>query len=182
MKQLIEDLLAYSQAERRELNASKIELRPFIEKLVAERRSDLQARGIVVTLNFNGDAVTADAAALGQAVRNYFDNAVKFTRDATDPRIEIGGKSNDRVLRIWVRDNGTGFDSKYQDQIFDIFQRLHQADDYPGTGIGLAIVRKAIERMNGRVWAESEPGRGATFYIEIPSSPQEAAHLLNEEV
>jgi signal transduction histidine kinase len=173
MKQLIEDLLAYSQAERRELNASRIELRSFIEKLVAERSADLEARGIAVTLNVNGDSVTADAAALGQAVRNYLDNAVKFTRDSAEPRIEIGGEFYDKVLRIWVRDNGTGFDVKYQEQIFDIFRRLHSADDYPGTGIGLAIVRKAIERMNGRVWAESEPGRGATFYIEIPSSPPE---------
>ena len=176
MKQLIEDLLAYSQAERRELTASKIELLPFIDRLIAERRNDIEARGMEVTLELNGESVTADAAALGQAVRNYLDNAVKFTRDAAQPQIEIGAESNNRFLRLWVRDNGTGFDLKYQDQIFDIFQRLHRADDYPGTGIGLAIVRKAIERMNGRVWAESEPGCGATFYIEIPSSPLEATH------
>jgi signal transduction histidine kinase len=67
-----------------------------------------------------------------------------------------------------VRDNGIGFDNKYHDQIFGIFQRLNPAEDYPGTGIGLAIVRKAVERMGGRAWAESSPGRGATFYLEIP--------------
>jgi light-regulated signal transduction histidine kinase (bacteriophytochrome) len=69
---------------------------------------------------------------------------------------------------LWVRDNGTGFDMKFHDRIFDIFQRLHRAEDYPGTGIGLAIVRKAMERMDGRTWAESEPGKGATFYLELP--------------
>ena len=70
---------------------------------------------------------------------------------------------------LWVRDNGIGFDMKFTDRIFDIFQRLHRSEDYPGTGIGLAIVRKAMERMNGRVWAESAPGSGATFYLEIPN-------------
>ncbi len=67
-----------------------------------------------------------------------------------------------------IRDNGIGFDMRYHDRIFEIFQRLHRAEDYPGTGIGLAIVRKAMERMGGRVWAESKPGEGATFYLEVP--------------
>ena len=69
---------------------------------------------------------------------------------------------------LWIRDNGIGFDMKDRDRIFDLFQRLNVADDYPGTGIGLAIVRKAMERMGGRAWAESTPGQGATFYLEIP--------------
>jgi signal transduction histidine kinase len=69
---------------------------------------------------------------------------------------------------LWVKDNGIGFDMRYHDRIFDIFQRLHITADYPGTGIGLAIVRKAMERMGGRAWAESAPGQGATFYLEIP--------------
>lgn len=168
MKQLIEDLLAYSQAERREMTASRIELQPFIEKLIEERRSELKARGIVLTLDLNGDSAICDPAALAQAVRNYLDNSIKFTRDATEPRIDIGSESDSRVLRLWVRDNGTGFDLKYHDQIFGIFQRLHRAEEYPGTGIGLAIVRKALERMGGRAWAESAVGQGATFYLEIP--------------
>ena len=69
---------------------------------------------------------------------------------------------------VWVRDNGMGFDMKYHDRIFNIFQRLNPGEEYPGTGIGLAIVRKAMERMGGRAWAESQPGQGATFYLEIP--------------
>jgi signal transduction histidine kinase len=173
MKQLIEDLLAYSQADRREMIARRIELQPFIEKLIEERSSELKARGINLTLELNGDSAICDPAALAQAMRNYLDNSIKFTREATEPRIEIGSESDGRVLRLWVRDNGTGFDLKYHDQIFGIFQRLHRAEEYPGTGIGLAIVRKAIERMNGRVWAESESGQGAMFFIEIPAPPEE---------
>src|SRR5262245_27502573 len=157
MKQLIDDLLAYARMEQREMGHSHIELRPFIEGLIEERRNELDARAIALTLNVNGAAI-ADASALAQALRNYLDNAIKFTRDTANPQIEVGGEENDRHWRLWVSDNGTGFDPKYHDQIFNMFHRLHNSEEYPGTGIGLAIVRKAIERMQGRVWAESECG------------------------
>jgi signal transduction histidine kinase len=100
--------------------------------------------------------------------QNYIDNAVKFTRDVPVPLIEVGSRETPGGCQLWVRDNGIGFDMKYHDRIFNIFQRLNHSEDYPGTGIGLAIVRKAMERLGGRAWAESEPGRGATFYLEIP--------------
>ena len=74
-------------------------------------------------------------------------------------------------MLFWVRDNGPGFDMRYHDRIFEIFQRLHRAEDYPGTGVGLAIVRKAVERMNGKVWAESAKGHGATFFVQLPAAP-----------
>jgi signal transduction histidine kinase len=93
---------------------------------------------------------------------------VKFTRKVDHPRIEVGAKDEAKSCIVWVRDNGIGFDMKHHDRIFDIFQRLGVTEDYPGTGIGLAIVRKAMERMGGRAWAESKPGGGATFYLEIP--------------
>jgi signal transduction histidine kinase len=93
---------------------------------------------------------------------------VKFTRDVSAPLVEVGSRETPGGCLLWVRDNGIGFDMKYHDRIFNIFQRLNHSEDYPGTGIGLAIVRKAMERLGGRAWAESEPGRGATFYLEIP--------------
>ncbi|MCI0390672.1 MAG: ATP-binding protein [Acidobacteria bacterium] len=167
MNQLIDDLLAYSRIERRALSAEHIELRPFVETLVEERRAELKERKISLTMEVNGGVVVADAAGLSQALRNYLDNAIKFTSETPEPRIEIGAEETEKSCRLWVRDNGVGFDMKYHDRIFEIFQRLHRLEDYPGTGIGLAIVRKAMERMGGRAWAESGEGRGATFYLEL---------------
>ncbi|HEU4711959.1 MAG TPA: ABC transporter substrate binding protein [Pyrinomonadaceae bacterium] len=167
MNQLIDDLLAYSRFERRELHTGKIELAPIVTSLVEEKRREA-ARSIDFVVDVNGGTVLADASGLSQSLRNYLDNAVKFTRNVDQPRIEIGTKEDADTCVIWVRDNGIGFDMKYHDRIFDIFQRLGATEDYPGTGIGLAIVRKAMERMGGRAWAESHPGAGATFYLEIP--------------
>jgi signal transduction histidine kinase len=168
MNQLIDDLLAYSRLERRELKTDRIELAPMINSLVEEKRREAAERPIDFVVDVNGATVLADASGLTQSVRNYLDNAIKFTSNVAEPRIEIGSKESAGSCLLWVSDNGIGFDMKYHDRIFDIFQRLNVSEAYPGTGIGLAIVRKAMERMGGRAWAKSEPGRGATFYLEIP--------------
>jgi signal transduction histidine kinase len=168
MSQLIDDLLAYSRLERREFVPDRLELQSFITRLVEQKKREATERDIDFEVNVNGGTVVADANGLIQSLGNYLDNAVKFTRQVPQPRIEVGSKETMTSCLLWVRDNGIGFDIKYHDQIFDIFQRLNPAEDYPGTGVGLAIVRKAMERMGGRAWAESEPGRGATFYLEIP--------------
>jgi signal transduction histidine kinase len=135
---------------------------------VEEKRRESAERSIDFVIDVNGATVLADASGLAQAVRNYLDNAIKFTRKVDDPHIEVGSEESDKSCLLWVRDNGIGFDMKYHDRIFDIFQRLNISEEYPGTGIGLAIVRKAMERIGGRAWAISEPGHGATFYLEIP--------------
>ena len=168
MNQLIDDLLDYSRLERRELKSDRIELGPVINSLVEEKRRETAQRPIDFVVDVNGATVLADMSGLTQSVRNYLDNAIKFTDKIEQPRIEVGAKENGESCLVWVRDNGIGFDMKDHDRIFDIFQRINVTDDYPGTGIGLAIVRKAMERMGGRAWAESEPGHGATFYLEIP--------------
>jgi len=170
MSQLIDDLLSYSRLERRALACEPLELRPFVEALVEEQRPELEEHQIQLTLQVNGRSVMADAEGLTQAFRNYLDNAIKFSRQTAEPRIEIGAAETEQSCRLWVRDNGIGFDMKYHDRIFEIFHRLHRLEDYPGTGIGLAIVRKAMERMGGRAWAESAVGQGATFYLEIPKA------------
>jgi len=168
MNQLIDNLLAYSRLERRELKTDRIELTPMVRALVEEKKREGADQEVDFVVDVNGATVVADSSGLAQSLRNYLDNAIKFTRKVSTPRIEVGSKENARSCLLWVRDNGIGFDMKYHDRIFDIFQRLNVAEDYPGTGIGLAIVRKAMERMGGRAWAESEPGQGATFYLEIP--------------
>jgi PAS domain S-box-containing protein len=168
MNQLIDDLLSYSRLERRSLAPSRLEPRRLVEALLVERADDLRARGVEVSVDIPCQAVSADSEGLAQALRNLIDNALKFTRDVAAPRVEIGGRETESGCMLWVRDNGVGFDMRYHDRIFDIFQRLHRVEDYAGTGIGLAIVRKAMQRMGGRAWAESQPGHGAIFYLELP--------------
>lgn len=168
MNQMIDDLLAYSRLERRELKTDRVELAPIVKALIEEKRRDTTARPIDFVVDVNGGTVLADASGLGQSLRNYLDNAIKFTSRSAQPRIEVSSKERKDYCVLSVRDNGIGFDMKYHDQIFDIFQRLNVTEEYPGTGIGLAIVRKAMERMGGRAWAESKPGEGATFFLEIP--------------
>jgi len=171
MDKLIDGLLAYSRIERRELAYSVVDLRAFITSLLDERQGDLNRRGVDLSADVRFDTLVADTEGLALVLRNYLDNAMKFTRDVAHPRIEIGAEEIDGGNRFWVRDNGCGFDMQYSDRIFEMFQRLHRSEDHPGTGVGLAIVRKAAERWGGRAWAESEPGKGATFYIEMPRPP-----------
>ena len=168
MNQLINDLLAYSRLERQDMHAGQVDAKPLVEALLAERADEVRRRGVAVNVALPFVSVNADREGLAMALRNLLENALKFTRDVAHPAIEVGGREQGGSRVLWVRDNGPGFDMKYHDRIFAIFQRLHRVEDYPGTGIGLAIVKKAIERMGGRAWAESAPGQGATFYLEIP--------------
>ena len=168
MSQLIDDLLAYSRLERRAFAATSVNVRPLLQALIAERAEEVHARGVTLKIDIPDATVTAEPEGLAQALRNLLDNALKFTGKIPDPHIEIGGQEKEKTCMLWVRDNGIGFDMRYHDRIFEIFQRLHPAEDYPGTGIGMAIVRKTMQRMGGRVWAESAPGKGATFFLEIP--------------
>jgi PAS domain S-box-containing protein len=168
MSELIDDLLAYSRLERRALSAALIDLPPFVTDLLATYADDFQGRQVALRVTVPPVTVRADFDGLAMALRNLVDNALKFTRGGAIPAIEIGGQTTDTACILWVRDNGIGFDMQYHDRIFEIFQRLQRAEDYPGTGVGLALVRKAMQRMGGRVWAESQPGQGATFYLEVP--------------
>jgi signal transduction histidine kinase len=173
MSQLIDDLLEYSRLERREFKADQVELGPLIKTVVDQKKREATETGIDFIVNVNGGSIVADPNGLTQSLRNYLDNAVKFTRKVSHPRIEVGSKELTEKFLVWVRDNGVGFDMKYHDRIFDIFQRLNPSEQYPGTGVGLAIVRKAMERMGGKAWAQSKPGQGATFYLEIPKQTRQ---------
>ncbi|MBF0476167.1 MAG: PAS domain S-box protein [Deltaproteobacteria bacterium] len=169
MNQLINDLLAYSRFERRTLTPGLVNPRALLEALVTEHAADLENRRIKIAIAIPFESVTADVEGLTQALRNLLDNAIKFTGKVPEPRIEIGGSMNEGTYSLWFQDNGVGFDMRYGNRIFEIFQRLQRIEDYPGTGIGLAIVAKAMQRMGGRVWADSTPGQGAKFYLEIPN-------------
>lgn len=176
MNQLIEDLLAYSRLERRTLQPVAVDPAELVHSLLAERGDEIAQRGVEVRLDLPAIQLNVDPEGLALALRNLLDNALKFTRTVAAPVIEIGSSVEDGsaagsatgIYRLWVRDNGIGFDMKYSQRIFDIFQRLHRSEEYSGTGVGLAIVHKAIERMGGRSWANSEPGIATTFYLEVP--------------
>lgn len=167
MSGLIEDLLAYSRMERRSLDMQQLDLGRLINSALEERRTDIEARGMNIEVTLAGLSVRADPDGLAMALRNLIDNTIKFTRDSQPPTLKIHGTATEKSVILELHDNGIGFDMQFHDRIFDIFQRLQRAEEYPGTGVGLAIVHKAMQRMGGRVWAKSAPGQGACFYLEF---------------
>ncbi|MDQ3185888.1 MAG: PAS domain S-box protein [Pseudomonadota bacterium] len=168
MTDLIEDLLAYSRLERRSVSTTAIELSTFVSSLLEQWHGG--CKNVRLTVELGSFYVSVDPEGLAIALRNLIDNALKFSQYAAEPAIDIRALASDSHCVLSVRDNGIGFDMRFYDKIFAIFQRLHRAEEYPGTGIGLAMVHKAMERIGGRVWAESQLGAGATFYLELPLS------------
>ncbi|MEK8052347.1 PAS domain-containing protein [Ideonella sp. DXS22W] len=173
MGQLIDDLLAFSRLERRGMALADLPLAPLVHGVVQALPDSPALRTARITLAVPASLqARADAQGLQMALRNLLDNALKFGRPGVPLAIELGGSAQaDGRVTLWVRDNGIGFDMRFATRIFEIFQRLHRAEDYPGTGVGLAIVRKAMERMGGTVRADSRPGEGAIFRLELPGSP-----------
>lgn len=169
MAQLIEDLLAYSRLERRPFQVDQVDVEALVSKILSERSDEIAQRHIEVTLNIVQRKLCADREGIAMVLRNLIDNALKFTARTPHPQIEIGMREQQGTYILWVRDNGIGFDMSFHERIFEIFQRLQLSEDFPGTGIGLAIVRKAAQRMGGRIWAESSPGQGASFFLELPA-------------
>ncbi|MGF7141537.1 PAS domain-containing sensor histidine kinase [Roseimarinus sediminis] len=167
MNLLIEDLLSYSRLERSHFKQEKIALKSFTEKLVSNFGDEIKKGRFEVVINIPDVEIFTDSTGLTIILRNFIENAIKFTREKPNPKLEINFSENPENWIIAVKDNGVGFDMKYHDRIFEIFQRLHRAEDFPGTGIGLAMVAKAAQRMNGKTHAESVPGKGSVFFIEI---------------
>ncbi|MBM0104020.1 hypothetical protein JM946_04660 [Steroidobacter sp. S1-65] len=168
MSTLIDDLLSYSQIDRRGMQASVVSLPSLVDQVLSSYQDEIQRRGIVMTVVVEPMTLRVDASGLAQALRNLVENALKYTRDTPSPHIAVVCRRKSDGVVLAVTDNGIGFDMQYHDHIFKLFQRLHRDDQYPGTGIGLALVRKAVERLGGRVFAQSKPGAGATFTIELP--------------
>lgn len=168
MATLIDDLLAYSHIDRRGLQSSVVSLPNLVDQVLTPYQEEIQRRGVALSVVVEPMTLRVDSSGLALALRNLVGNALKYTREASQPRVAIVCQRKEGVVLLSVTDNGIGFDMQYHDHIFKLFQRLHRDDQYPGTGIGLALVRKAIERLGGRVWAQSQPGEGSTFTIELP--------------
>jgi signal transduction histidine kinase len=166
MRALINDLLAYSRVGTR----GEPVVPTAVEEVLAQARANLQLAIGECGATLTHDplpTVPADPAELAQLLQNLIGNALKF-RGAAPPRVHVSAKPNGREWLFAVADNGIGLDPQYRERIFTIFQRLHTRDRYPGTGVGLAICKKIVERHGGRIWVESKPDEGATFYFTMP--------------
>ena len=170
MGNLIDDLLAFSRIGRAETQKTMVSLEQLVKEALSEVQQETDGRNIVWSIGALPD-VYGDRSMLRLALVNLIANAIKFTRIRPQAEIEIGctdGKEDEVV--VFIRDNGVGFEMKYVNKLFGVFQRLHRAEEFEGTGIGLATVQRIIHRHGGRVWAEGLVDRGATFYFSVPKS------------
>jgi PAS domain S-box-containing protein len=174
MGRLIDDLLQFSRTGREEMRQERIELSKLVDDSIHQLQPEINGRHILWQQN-PLPAVRADPNLVRQVLINLFSNAIKYTRPRDPARIEIGCASeNDHEAVIFVRDNGVGFDMEYSNKLFGVFQRLHADDEFEGTGIGLANVRRIIARHGGRTWAEGKVNQGATFYFSFPTPARRA--------
>ena len=167
MQRLIQDLLAYSRVGTQGKAFTPINCEAILERTLANLHMAIAESGAVIT-HSPLPMVMADDVQLTQLFQNLLGNALKFCEE-TPPRVHIAAERQGAVWVFAVRDNGIGIEPQYAERIFVIFQRLHRRSAYPGTGIGLAICKKIVERHGGRIWVESEPGKGATFYFTLPT-------------
>jgi hypothetical protein len=167
MRQLIEDLLSFSRTSRAEMRRSRVDLDALVSSGIRDLEMALQGRNIEWNISALPPAA-GDPALLKQVFANLLGNAVKYTRPRDPARIEIGAAEDDGgQMTLFVRDNGVGFDMKFVDKLFGVFQRLHMAEEFEGTGIGLANVRRIVTRHGGRIWAQAAVNEGATFSFTL---------------
>ncbi len=168
MDALILDLLAYSRLTRADLTAEAVNLANVVQRAREQLATDIDNCKATIKVKKSLPAVTAHPATLLQVVTNLIANAIKFVAPGVRPRVNIRSEHYGHKVRLWVEDNGIGIEPEHQERIFRVFERLHGIESYPGTGIGLAIIRKGMERMNGTAGVESALGQGSRFWIELP--------------
>jgi light-regulated signal transduction histidine kinase (bacteriophytochrome) len=168
MGQLIDDLLAFSRAGKQEIVMRAVDtgkmVKGIIDELIPGSNDTHRIEWTVHSL----PAAYGDADMIRQVWVNLISNAIKYSGRQEPARIEIGHFPQDGQLAFFVKDNGVGFNNKYKDKLFRVFQRLHKAEEFEGTGVGLALVEKIVSKHGGRVWAEGEPGNGARFCFSLP--------------
>jgi signal transduction histidine kinase len=169
MDALIQDLLAYSRASRSDMGLASVELDEAVRDALSQVEGDVASSGGSVRVSPGLPVVRAHRVALVQSVANLLANGLKFVPKGRKPELKVRAERENGITRLWVEDNGIGIDPSHHERVFGVFERLHQSENYPGTGIGLAIVRKSVERMGGRVGLESTVGEGSRFWIELPS-------------
>jgi light-regulated signal transduction histidine kinase (bacteriophytochrome) len=166
MKQLIEDLLAYSRVGTKGKDFKPVEVEGALRRATTNLRAAIGEAGASVSHD-PLPTVPADETQLAQLFQNLIGNALKF-RSAAVPRVHVSVFEKPLEWEFGVRDNGIGIEAQYFERIFLVFQRLHNTGEYPGTGIGLAICKKVVERHGGRIWVDSKPGAGSVFHFTLP--------------
>jgi signal transduction histidine kinase len=167
MDQLIRDLLTYSKVTRSELELAPLHLVRVLKSVVRGLDGEIRERRARVVLDEMAPDVIGHEGTLTQVLTNLLANAIKFVPADRAPEVRVRAERRGERLRLWVEDNGIGIAPEHHERVFRVFERLHAAEEYPGTGIGLAIVRKGAERMGGRAGLESTPGQGSRFWIEL---------------
>ena len=168
MESLIEDLLEYSRLSRDDIRVHPVNLNEVVKDALSHLASQVQERSASVNVNGPLPPVLAHRTTLVQVVTNLISNSLKFTEPGITPVVAVRGQATDQKVRLWIEDNGIGLKPEHHERIFRVFERLHGMETYPGTGVGLAIVQKGMERMRGTVGVESQLGAGSRFWIELP--------------
>lgn len=181
MDTLLQDLLKYSRLSRTEMDRAVLNLEHVVGEVVETLSREIQDKKAEVEVTQPLPRVYANLSILKQVLANLITNALKFVEPGQAPHIRIYSKPHEDRFRIWIEDNGIGIAPEHQEKIFGLFERLHNASNYPGTGVGLAIVRKAMERMGGRVGLISTAGKGSRFWLEFPEAPASAVESTPEE-
>jgi light-regulated signal transduction histidine kinase (bacteriophytochrome) len=165
MGELIDDLLTLSRTARQPLQAAPFDMTVLVREVLESLSAEYPRARIELGALPQG---YGDRSLLKQVWANLLGNALKYSTKQAEPRVQIGGRERGDASEYWVTDNGAGFDPRYADKLFGVFQRLHSAEEFTGTGVGLAIVQRVVARHGGRVWAEGAPERGATFSFALP--------------
>jgi signal transduction histidine kinase len=172
MGRLVDDLLAFSRLGRQAVRTQSVSPTGLVRRCLEELHAEQKGRRVEIILP-DLPACRADPSLLKQVWLNLLANALKYTRKREQATIEVGCRSEEGQRTYFVRDNGVGFDMRYAGKLFGVFQRLHRAEDYEGTGVGLAIVQRIVQRHGGRVWAEAAPDHGATFFFTLPAEDRD---------
>jgi light-regulated signal transduction histidine kinase (bacteriophytochrome) len=175
---LINDLLALAQVGRQELHLRRTSLNSLVEEVLQELRDEIPHRSVRWQIG-ELDAADSDPGLMRQVFYNLLSNAVKYTRPRNPAVIETGQARINGERVIFVRDNGVGFNMKYSDKLFGVFQRLHRREDFDGTGVGLATVQRIVHKHGGRIWAEAEVDKGAAFFFTLAPAPSQREEIAD---
>ena len=173
MGQLIDGLLSFSRLSRQPLIKRNISPAIIVNRVLEELHTEREGRHVKIAVS-NLPPCQADTTLLHQVYANLLANALKYTRQRDPAVIEVGWRETPGQMIYFIKDNGAGFDMQYAGKLFGVFQRLHRAEEFEGTGVGLAIVQRIVQRHGGRIWAEAQPGKGATFSFTLENGESHA--------